>query len=52
MPGSRLKTHELTFRLSGVASPATASSVYVIEIVHNGEVVVRTKRSFGDPELH
>jgi hypothetical protein len=38
------------FQISGTLSAATASSVYVIEIVETGEVVVRTKQSFGDPD--
>ena len=38
------------FQISGIASSSLASSVYVIEIVENGEVIIRTKQSFGDPD--
>jgi hypothetical protein len=48
--GKKLENPRVDFQISGVASPGAASSVYVIEIVHNGEVVVRTKRGLGDPD--
>jgi hypothetical protein len=48
--GKQVENPRVDFQISGVVSPGTASSVYVIEIVHTGEVVVRTKRSFGDPD--
>jgi hypothetical protein len=48
--GKKLENPRVDFQISGVASPGTASSVYVIEITHNGQVVVRTKRGFGDPD--
>ena len=48
--GKQIENPRVDFQISGVSSPGTASSIYVIEIVHNGEVVVRTKRSFGDPD--
>jgi hypothetical protein len=38
------------FQISGLNSAANASSVYVLEIVDSGEVVIRTKRTFGDPD--
>jgi hypothetical protein len=51
-PRSRkqLENPRVEFQIAGVGSPGTASSVYVIEIVQDGQVVVRTKRSFGDPD--
>ena len=48
--GKQLENPRVEFQISSVASPGPASSVYVIEIVHGGEVIVRTKRSFGDPD--
>jgi len=48
--GKQLENPRVEFQIAGVASPGTASSVYVIEIVQDGQVVVRTKRSFGDPD--
>jgi hypothetical protein len=48
--GKQIENPRVDFQISGVASPGTASSVYVIEIVHNDQVLVRTKRSFGDPD--
>ena len=48
--GKQLENPRVEFQISGAAPPGPASSVYVIEIVHNGEVIVRTKRSFGDPD--
>ena len=48
--GKQIENPRVDFQISGVSSPGTASSVYVIEIVHNDQVVVRTKRSFGDPD--
>ena len=48
--GKQLENPRVEFRISSVASRGAASSVYVIEIVRSGEVVVRTKRSFGDPD--
>ena len=47
--GKQLENPRVEFQIAGVGSPGTASSVYVIEIVQDGQVVVRTKRSFGDP---
>jgi hypothetical protein len=47
--GKQIENPRVDFQISGVASPGTASSVYVIEIVHN-QVLVRKKRSFGDPD--
>jgi hypothetical protein len=40
--GKQIENPRVDFQITGVASPATGSSVYVIEIVHNGEVVVRS----------
>ena len=48
--GKQLENPRVDFQISGVASPKAASSVYVVEIVRSGEVVVRTKQSFGDPD--
>ena len=48
--GKQLENRRVEFQIAGVASPGTASSVYVIEIVQDGQVIVRTKRSFGDPD--
>src|SRR5215204_5949878 len=48
--GKQLENPRVDFQISGAASSGLASSVYVIEVVHNGEVIVRTKRSFGDPD--
>src|SRR5687768_2350616 len=48
--GKQIENPRVDFQISGVASPGTASSVYVIEIVHTHQVLVRTKRSFGDPD--
>jgi hypothetical protein len=48
--GKQLENPRVEFQIAGVGSPGTASSVYVIEIVQDGQVVVRTKRSFGDPD--
>jgi hypothetical protein len=48
--GKQLENPRVEFQISAVSSPGAASSVYVIEIVRSGEVVVRTKRSFGDPD--
>jgi hypothetical protein len=48
--GEQAENPRVDFQISGVTSLAAASSVYVIEIVHNNQVVVRTKRSFGDPD--
>jgi hypothetical protein len=48
--GKQLENPRVEFQISSVASPGPASSVYVIEIVRSGELTVRTKRSFGDPD--
>src|SRR5215218_8609965 len=48
--GKQLENPRVEFQIAGVGSPGTASSVYVIELVQDGQVVVRTKRSFGDPD--
>ena len=46
----QLEKPRVDFQISGLGSPSNASSVYVLEIVDNGEVVIRTKQSFGDPD--
>jgi hypothetical protein len=46
----QLENPRVDFQISGLGSPSNASSVYVLEIVDNGEVVIRTKQSFGDPD--
>ena len=48
--GKQLENPRVEFQISSVASPGAASSVYVVEIGRSGEVVVRTKQSFGDPD--
>ena len=48
--GKQLENPRVEFQISSVASPGPASSVYVIEIVRSGELTVRTKQSFGDPD--
>jgi hypothetical protein len=48
--GKQVENPRVDFQISGAGPAGATSSVYVIEIVHNGEVVVRTKRSFGDPD--
>ena len=48
--GKQLENPRVEFQISSVASPGPASSVYVVEIVRSGEVTVRTKQSFGDPD--
>jgi hypothetical protein len=48
--GKQLENPRIEFQVSSLASPGPASSVYVIEIVRSGEVIVRTKRGFGDPD--
>ena len=48
--GKQLEDPRVEFQISSVASSGAASSVYVVEIVRSGEVVVRTKQSFGDPD--
>ena len=48
--GKQLENPRVEFKISSVASPGPASSVYVVEIVRSGEVTVRTKQSFGDPD--
>src|SRR5215217_646808 len=48
--GKQLENPRVEFQISSVGSPGTASSVYVIELFQDGQVVVRTKRSFGDPD--
>jgi hypothetical protein len=45
--GKQLDKPRVDFQIAGAAS---ASSVYVIEILNDGEVAIRTKRSFGDPD--
>jgi hypothetical protein len=46
----QLENPRVDFQISGLGSPSNASSVYVLEIVDSGEVVIRTKQSFGDPD--
>src|SRR5215212_6875426 len=48
--GKQLENPRVEFQISGVAWPKAASSVYVVEIVRSGEVVVHTKQSFGDQD--
>ena len=48
--GKQLEDPRVEFQISSVASSGAASSVYVVEIVRSGEVIVRTKQSFGDPD--
>ena len=48
--GKQLENPRVEFQIAGVSSPGTASSVYVIEIIRDGQVVIRTKQSFGDPD--
>ena len=44
--GKQLENPRVEFQISSIASSGAASSVYVVEIVRSGEVVVRTKQSF------
>jgi hypothetical protein len=46
----QLENPRVDFQISGLHSPSNASSVYVLEIIESGEVVIRTKQSFGDPD--
>ena len=46
----QLENPRVDFQISGLGSPSNSSSVYVLEIVESGEVVIRTKQSFGDPD--
>jgi hypothetical protein len=46
----QLENPRADFQISGLGSPSNASSVYVLEIIDSGEVVIRTKQSFGDPD--
>jgi hypothetical protein len=46
----QLEKPRVDFQISGLGSSSNASSVYVLEIVQNGEVIIRTKQSFGDPD--
>jgi hypothetical protein len=46
----QLENPRVDFQISSLNSAANASSVYVLEIVDSGEVVIRTKRTFGDPD--
>ena len=46
----QLENPRVDFQISGLVSPSNASSVYVLEIVESGEVVIRTKQTFGDPD--
>ena|SRR5690349_9231078 len=48
-PAKQLEHPRAEFQISGVSAPA-ASSVYVLEVMEFGEVVIRTKRAFGDPD--
>ena len=46
----QLGNPRVDFQISSLGSPSHASSVYVLEIVDSGEVIIRTKQSFGDPD--
>jgi hypothetical protein len=46
----QLENPRVDFQISGLGSPSSASSVYVVEIVDSGEVVIRAKQTFGDPD--
>lgn len=46
----QLENPRVDLQISSMASPSSASSVYVIEIATNGAVVIRTKQTFGDPD--
>ena len=46
----QLENPRVDFQISGLDSPSNASSVYVLEIVDSGEVVIRAKQAFGDPD--
>ena len=45
----QLEHPRVDFQISGISGSST-SSVYVLEVIEAGEVIIRTKRTFGDPD--